>query len=98
MSDYEDLVERCAKRYCTILAKDDYGENSSAMVDAAWKRHKEDPARDEFCAMIRDILAEVFRTLEKPTYEMLAVSENDQPEWNWLAMLRASPLAPDDPS
>lgn len=43
---------------------------------------------------VEPILAEVYRTLENITPEMLLVSDDDMPEWNWLAMLRASPLAP----
>ena len=47
--------------------------------------------------VVDDILAEVFRTLETVTPEMLAPFAKvtkKMPRPTWLAMLRASPLAP----
>lgn len=63
---YEELVDRCAKKYVLALAEDDVPNvpNVIKAVDEAWERHKDDPAREQFCAATRAVIAEIARTLE----------------------------------
>ena len=91
MSAYGQLVERCARE----LFLDRY-------PDSSWTR-LHDMSKNDYCGHARAILAEVLRTLEAVTPEMeeaglstsYGLNTVEALSKDWTAMLRASPLAPD---